>query len=231
MNKPNTLKLYILTFISIIILSIPLSAGKENKLDRRMRRMVLDFESIMSDSQSRIPAVILQEAEGIIILRQFKVGLGVGIKAGGGIAMVRDKKTRKWSAPSFMKAGEGSWGLQVGAQGIVHIFLLMNKEGMMVLTAPRFRVGVDAAATAGPVDTGVEAKIGVGTPIYVYSNSSGLYAGATFEGGFLLPNNKSNAEYYKNGSLRMGDILFRNKVKVPESAKPLISTINKYGNR
>ena len=183
MNKPNTLKLYILTFISIIILSIPLSAGKENKLDRRMRRMVLDFESIMSDSQSRIPAVILQEAEGIIILRQFKVGLGVGIKAGGGIAMVRDKKTRKWSAPSFMKAGEGSWGLQIGAQGIVHIFLLMNKEGMMVLTAPRFRVGVDAAATAGPVDTGVEAKIGVGTPIYVYSNSSGLYAGATFEGG------------------------------------------------
>ena len=77
MNKPNTLKLYILTFISIIILSIPLSAGKENKLDRRMRRMVLDFESIMSDSQSRIPAVILQEAEGIIILRQFKVGLGI----------------------------------------------------------------------------------------------------------------------------------------------------------
>ena len=68
----------------------------------------------------------LRDAEGIIILRQFKVGLGFGVKAGGGIAMVRDKKTGKWSAPSFMKGGEGSWGLQIGAQGIVHIFLLMN---------------------------------------------------------------------------------------------------------
>ncbi len=231
MNTHSTIKLSFLTLISIVILSIPLFAGKESKLDLRMRRMVLDFESIMSDSQTRIPTALLRDAEGIIILRQFKVGLGFGVKAGGGIAMVRDKNTGKWSAPSFMKGGEGSWGLQVGAQGIVHIFLLMNKEGMMVLTAPKFRIGVDAAATAGPADAGVEAKIGAGSPIYVYSNASGLYAGATFEGGFILPNNKSNAEYYKNSSLMMGDILFDNKVEVPESAKPLIVTIEKYAKK
>ena len=231
MITSRTLKKSFLTLIAIVILTIPLSARKENKLDLRMRRMVLDFESIMIDSQSRIPTALLRDAQGIIILRQFKVGLVVGVKAGGGIAMVRDKKTGKWSAPSFMKAGEGSWGLQIGAQGVVHIFLLMNKEGMRVLTSPKFRIGVDAAATAGPADTGVEAKIGVGSPIYVYSNSSGLYAGATFEGGFLLPNNKSNAEYYRNSSLMMGDILFDNKVEVPESAKPLIVTIEKYAKK
>ena len=217
-----------LTLILIVFLAVPLSADKQSKLDHRMKRMVLDLDSIMSDSQSRIPTVILQGAEGIIILRQFKIGLGVGVKAGGGIAMVRDNKTEKWSAPSFMKAGEGSWGLQIGALGVVHIFLLMNEQGMKVLTSPKFRIGVDAAATAGPADVGVEAKVGAGTPIYVYSNSSGLYAGASFEGGFLLPNNKSNADYYNDGSLMMSDILFGKKVEVPESAKPLIAALEKY---
>lgn len=182
----------------------------------------------MSDKQSRIPATILEKADGIIILRQFNVGVGIGVKAGGGIAMVRDDETGEWGAPSFMKAGEGSWGLQIGAQGVVHVFLLMNKEGMKVLTSPKFRIGVDAAATAGPADTGVEAKVGAGSPIFVYSNASGLYTGASFEGGFILPNNKSNAQYYNDGSLMMRDILFGNKVEAPESAKPLKAALEKY---
>ena len=228
--KPNkNVIAYIVTFLMLCIITSPtLAIGKITKLNQRMKRMALDFEAIMEDSQSRIPTTILQKADGIIILRQFKVGLGVGVKAGGGIAMVRDEKTRKWSAPSFMKAGEGSWGLQIGAQSIVHVFLLMDEEGMKVLTSPKFRIGIDAAATAGPADAGVEAKIGAGTPIYVYSNASGLYAGAVFEGGFLLPNDKSNAEYYDDASLSMDDILFKKKIKVPDSVKPLIALINKY---
>lgn len=231
MKISKAAKLSVLSFISIVLLALPLSAAKKSKLDQRMMRMTLDFESIMNDSQTRIPSAILNGAKGIIILRQFKVGLGLGVKAGGGIAMVRDKKTGKWSAPSFMKTGEGSWGLQIGAHNIVHVFLLMNQDGMKVLTSPKFRIGVDASATAGPADTGIEAKIGAGTPIYVYSNSSGLYAGASFEGGFILPNNKSNADYYYNSSLMMNDILFGNEVEIPEAIKPLIAAIEKYARQ
>ena len=228
MKTSKAAKLHILTLIFIFLLTVPLSADKQSKLNQRINRMTLDIDLIMNDKGTRIPAVILQKADGIIILRQFKVGVGLGVKAGGGIAMVRDDKTGTWGAPSFMKAGEWSWGLQLGAQGSVHIFLLMNKDGMKVLTSPKFRIGVDAAATAGPAGVGVEAKIGAGPPIYVYSNASGLYAGASFEGGFILPNNKSNAEFYNDGSLTMSDILFGNKVDIPNSAKPLISTLENY---
>ena len=104
----------------------------------------------------------------------------------------------------------------------------MNKEGMNILSQTQFRIGVDAAAAAGPHGAEAEAKYSGNTPILIYSDTGGLYAGATFEGGFLVPDNKANAAYYRDDSILMREILFENKVEKTSSAKELIDLIERY---
>jgi len=203
-------------------------AKREARLEKRVKNIANYFEAVMESPQSVIPAGLLSKAEGIIIMHQFKVGLGIGIKAGGGIAMARDEKTGEWSAPAFLKAGEGSIGLQIGGQVLDSVFLLMNKEGMNILSRTQFRIGVDAAAAAGPHGAEAEAKYSGNTPILIYSDTGGLYAGATFEGGFLVPDNKANAAYYRDDAILMREILFENKVEKTSSAKELIDLIERY---
>ncbi len=206
-------------------------AKQDARLEKRMEKISDYFEQVMDSPESRIPAGLLRKANGIIIMRQFKAGLGIGVKGGGGIAMARNGKTGQWSAPAFLKAGEASIGLQIGGQVLDSVFLLMNEEGMSILSQTQFRIGVDAAATAGPHGVEAEAKYSGDVPILVYSDIGGLYAGASFEGGFLLPDNKANAAYYNDEAILMGEILFKNKVKKTAEANELIELIERRSEK
>ena len=218
--------------IVLLLLFLPASAWAMDvySLDRRIKERAESFDLLMDDPQSSIPTSILRKAEGIIILRQYKAGFVFGVKGGRGIAVVKNKKTGKWSPPAFISAGEGSWGLQLGGQVTDTVFLIMNAHGMKLLSSPKFRVGVDVAATAGPHGGGAEAKIGEGTPILVYGNSTGLFAGAAFEGGVLLPDNKANSLYYENPSITMREILFSEGVPNPKAGKELSRMIEGYAS-
>ena len=206
-------------------------AKRDARLEKRLEKISDYFEEVMNSPESKIPAGLLGKANGIIIMRQFKVGMGLGIKGGGGIAMARDGKTGQWSAPAFLKAGEASIGIQLGGQMLDSVFLLMNKEGMNVLSQTQFRIGVDAAATAGPHGAEAEAKYSGDTPILVYSDIGGLYAGASFEGGFLVPDNKANAAYYNDEAILMEEILFQNKVEKTAEARKLIELIERRSGK
>jgi len=215
----------------VMTASPALAAPKKHNLERRIRLSSEYFEVVMQEPGGGIPSHLLRTAHGIIILRQLKFGIGIGVKGGAGIVMVRKGSGHSWSPPAFLKAGEGSIGFQLGAQSMDTVYLLMDNEGMQLLTKPKFRIGVDAEASAGPHDAGAEAKLSAGTPILVYSNAAGLYAGAAFEGGFLLPDNKANAVYYDIPGITMHDILFKNKVTIPDSVKVLTAAIKKYSTR
>ncbi len=203
-------------------------AKREARLEKRVKNIADYFEQVMESPQSAIPGGLLAKAEGIIIMRQYKAGLGIGVKGGAGVALVRDKKSGVWSAPAFLKAGEASIGIQIGGQVLDSVFLLMNKDGMKVLSQTQFRIGVDAAAAAGPHGAEAEAKYSGDTPVLVYSDTGGLYAGAAFEGGFLVPDNKSNADYYHDDAILMREILFEHKVEKTESAEKLIELIDRH---
>lgn len=203
-------------------------AKRDLKLEKQMRNISDYFEMVMLDNEKKIPGSLLKKAEGIVIMRQLKAGLGVGFKGGGGVALVRDKSSGGWSPPAFLNAGEGSIGLQIGGQVIDSIYLIMNEEGMKILTQPQYRIGVDAAAVAGPHAADAEAKYSGNVPILVYTDAGGLYAGASFEGGFLVPDKKANEDYYDREGLIMSEILFDRKVKATESGERLIDLINKH---
>lgn len=206
----------------------PLKKSAE-KLDFRIRRSAERFVDMQSEPGKRIPADLLARARGIIILHKFKAGFGIGGEAGNGVALVRDKGTGLWSAPAFVSSAEGSYGLQIGAQESTIVLLLMNETGLKPLLGGTVDVGVDVAATAGPFEEG--AKIDTTTiqdPILVYSSSDGLFAGASFKGGAILPAKKNNDVYYGR---TMNDILFDSTVGPTQTGLHLIHVIETYSGR
>jgi lipid-binding SYLF domain-containing protein len=206
----------------------PLKKSTE-KLDLRIRRSAERLIEMQKDPGKRIPSDLLARARGIIILHKFKAGLVVGGEAGNGVALVRNKMTGLWSAPAFISSAEGSYGLQIGAQESTLVLLLMNETGLKPLLGGSVDIGVDVAATAGPFDEG--AKIDTTTikdPILVYSSAGGLFAGAAFKGGGILPAQKNNDLFYGRP---MNDILFDPTVRSNPTGQHLIDVIETYAGR
>ena len=56
-----------------------------------------------------------------------------------------------WSAPAFFTVKGGSFGLQIGAQAVDLVMLIMNDNGMKNLLSSEFKLGADASVAAGPV--------------------------------------------------------------------------------
>ena len=221
--KPSPLFLIAILFAATVGPAIHAADIDSATIEKRSLAIAESLHSIQRDAFSGIPASVLSRAKGVIILRQHEAGFIFGGKGGIGIAMIRDSSGR-WGPPAWLKTGAGSWGLQFGYQKLNVVLLLMNENVLNLLYRPKFRVGVDAAATAGPVGSNVEAKLGNDTPILVYSETEGLYAGASFEGGFLVPDKKANRAAYGQ-SMTVPQIISGRLTRFPAFARPIRTSL------
>jgi lipid-binding SYLF domain-containing protein len=171
--------------------------------------------------------VALQDLTLFVTICQYKVGFIFGVKGGKGVALKRDKKTGKWSAPVFVTSAEGSVGLQAGLQAIDAILLIMNKNGLESLLKAKCKLGLDASVAVGPYGRDAEAKIGPDTAFLVYAKANGLFAGLSLEGGILTQDNSANEKFYGLEEVTVKEI-FNNEVAVPDEAKELIKLLEKY---
>ena len=197
---------------------------RQSTLDKRLIRSAESFENTLTSEMGSIPPSLLARAQGILIFRQYGAGMGIGGRGGFGVAMARQNDGR-WSPPAFLKSGEGSIGFQIGVQRLDMVYLFMSRDSMKLFNRGKFRIGVDAAAVAGPVGGNAEGK--VGAPILVYSDNAGLYAGVKFEGGFLLADDEANSEYYRSG-ITIQEILYGNSLAYPPAAQSLRGVLEKH---
>ncbi len=212
----------------IFLVSSEASAISKKKLNERIGRYNNYLEETMVTPDTEIPTNLLRSCYGIVITRQYKAGFIFGVKGGGGVALKRDIKTGKWSAPTFVANAEGSFGLQIGGQAIDAILLIMNKSGVESLLLTKFKLGVDALIAAGPVGRDAEAKVGPDTAFLVYSKAKGFYGGLSFEGGVITQDSGANKKFY--GKEVTVKEIFGNEVDVPKEAQVLIKTLDKYSN-
>ncbi len=217
----------------IVIVTILIVTGSTvhavvmSKLDNRLIRSSNYFESVMSSPESSIPVNLLREARGIILLRGYKGGFIFAVKGADGVALVRDQLTGSWSAPAFLKSGEGSFGLQAGGSKTDTAILLMSKSSLRLLNKSKFQIGIDVGATAGNIGAEADAKLGL-AQIVVYNNVDGIYAGVSLEGGFLKPDNRANALYHNRAKITLREILFEDKGVKTQAAHNLIDLIDKF---
>jgi len=223
----SKLRILLATVLAASLLA-PAQAASKSKLDARVRDLTDYFEKVQNEPNKGVPGEILGKAQGLIIMRNYKAGFIVGISGGHGVAITRDKNTGSWGPVGFVKAGEGSFGFQAGAQRNDMILVLMNTDGMKILTDPNFKLGADVRATAGPLSAGDQANFTTdNTPVLVYGDTRGLFGGAAFETGAVFPDSGDNENYYGK-KVTMSDILVGGQVAQTEAAKLLAAKIEQF---
>jgi len=154
--------------------------------------------SIMGIPEGGIPEELMSRATGIAVIPHVVKGaFGIGGRYGKGL-MSQRLDSGKWSTPTFVEIGGGSFGLQLGVEATDLVLVFTNREGVDSLMKGKVKLGADAAVAAGPV--GRKAEIGtdvrLNSAIYSYSRSKGLFAGVSLDGAAVTVDDSANAKVY-----------------------------------
>lgn len=198
--------------------------------EARLRSSVEVLQAIMATPDKSIPEEVLNNAKCILVVPDLiKGGFIVGGKHGRGVASCRTSEG--WSAPAFVSVGGGSWGLQIGVEGVDLVMLVMNDQGFQHLLSSKFQLSGEGSVAAGPV--GRHASAGtdwkMNTEMLTYSRSKGVFAGLTLEGAVIQQDDDSTRAIYGK------DMMFRNilsgKVSPPESAAAFMKAVSDAGKQ
>ncbi len=178
-----------------------------------------------------IPQDVLDKAECVVVLPSvLKFAIGIGGSYGRGVMTCRGGKDFKgpWGAPSMMALEGGSLGLQLGGQATDFVLLLMSPRSAASILTSKVKLGGDVSAAAGPVgrSASAETDVTLRAEILSYSRSRGLFAGISLAGSTLRADNGANKSLYGK-EISAQDIVFKDVVPPPDSAKLLLETLNK----
>eukprot|EP00569_Conticribra_weissflogii_P012653 CAMPEP_0171377778 /NCGR_PEP_ID=MMETSP0879-20121228/22101_1 /TAXON_ID=67004 /ORGANISM="Thalassiosira weissflogii, Strain CCMP1336" /LENGTH=568 /DNA_ID=CAMNT_0011888003 /DNA_START=122 /DNA_END=1824 /DNA_ORIENTATION=+ len=137
-----------------------------------------------------------------------------------------------WSAPSAIAVAGFAWGALLGAQVSDHVFLLMTDDALRLFSSDDGRsihLGADVGVAIGPLGRAAEADVGasagVVAPIYTYSLSKGLYAGASLDGRIVVSRPRVNEKFY--GRAVTSKELLSGEVPSPPAAQPLYDALKR----
>ncbi len=122
----------------------------------------------------------------------------------------------------------GSFGLQIGAQEVDLILVVMNLAGIESLLNTKFTLGADASMAAGPVGrtAAAETDAFMTAHILAYSRARGLFGGLIVKGGTLRPDKEANQVLYGK-PVEPRSILFTRPESVPKDVKIFLDELTR----
>ena len=183
------------------------------------------LHAVMATPDKGIPEEVLSNAKCIVVVPDLiKGGFIFGGKHGRGVAICRTNDG--WSAPAFVSVGGGSWGLQIGVEGVDLVMLVMNDQGFQHLLSSKFQLTGEGSVAAGPV--GRHASAGtdwkMNTEMLTYSRSKGVFAGLTLEGAVVEQDDDSTLAIY-NKKVPFRSVL-SGKIATPEVAAEFMKAVS-----
>ncbi len=188
-------------------------------------KVVLD--KIMAASDRSIPMDILQQATCVgVVPGLMKGAFIVGAQYGQGVVTCRTG--HGWSAPVFIRMAGGSFGFQIGGQSTDLVLVAVNERGFQDLLKNKFKIGGDAAASAGPVGRNTQAATDwkMGAELLTYSRSKGLFAGIDLDGTSVTQNSEDTELYF--GRAHPFESILKGDVEVPAGAVPFVRAVAQY---
>ncbi len=199
----------------------------KTKLAERLTAAQTVINQIMSTPDKGIPEGILAGASCVVVVPSYKkAAFVVGAQYGQGAATCRTPKG--WSAPVFVQLAGGSFGFQIGGQETDLVLVAMNDQGLQDMLKNKFKIGADAAASAGPVGRNAQAGTDwkLNAEFLTYSRSKGLFAGINLDGTVLSQNEDDTRTVY-GANIPYTDVL-KGNVATPMMARPFVRTVAKY---
>jgi lipid-binding SYLF domain-containing protein len=216
-------------FTFVAILSLGTATATWAATDREATMNRLDhagriLHEVMAAPDSGIPEEVLEHAKCIAVVpRLLKGGFVIGAENGRGVTTC--KTAKGWSAPAFFAITGGSWGLQIGLEGVDLVMIIQNEQGMRQLMSSRFQLGGDASAAAGPVGRHASANTDwkLDTEILTYSRARGAFAGLTLTGASIRRDEDSTKAIY--GRRVATRSILEGNVTAPASANEFLRAV------
>jgi lipid-binding SYLF domain-containing protein len=192
--------------------------GEKAASIERLRSAGDDLQQLMAAPDSSIPKEVLDSAKCVAVVPDMvKGGFVIGAQHGRGVATCRTQNG--WSQPAFFVVTGGTWGAQIGIEGVDMVMLIMNDKGMRDLLSSEFKLGAGASVAAGPIGRQAQASTDwkLKSEVLVYSRAHGLFAGLDLSGAVVKPDFDATVAYYGK-QVPTGDILAGRGPNNPNSA-------------
>jgi SH3 domain-containing YSC84-like protein 1 len=195
--RRETMKKAIVFAVTLFLASGAWAATTREATEERLQHAGAVLSEIMAAPDKGIPEEVLDHAKCIAVVPHLlKGGFVFGAENGRGVASCRT--ANGWSAPAFFTITGGSWGLQIGVEGIDLVMVIQGDKGMDRLIGSKFEIGGDASAAAGPVGRHASADTDwkLNTEILTYSRAKGIFAGLTLNGAAIRRDDDSTEAMY-----------------------------------
>jgi lipid-binding SYLF domain-containing protein len=225
----KTISLLLMGMIGMVGTYAFAGSDREDTIER-MQKSVDVLQSIMSTPDKGIPEEVLNGAKCVVVVPNLlKGGFIFGGKHGRGVATCRT--AAGWSAPAFVSVGGGSWGLQIGVEGVDLVMLVMNDRGLQHLLSSKFELTGEGSVAAGPVGrhTSAGTDILLNTEVLTYSRSKGIFAGLTLEGAVVEQDNDSTHAIY--GRHMMFRNILSGQASTPASGAAFVRAVSEAGHQ
>lgn len=188
------------TFAAPMILTSP--ARADAKRQSLIDSCLASATKVLSGKDFPDAVKLMSGARGVLIIPELVQGGFILGAAGGRGVLVARTKPNDWSYPVFYGMGSGSIGLQIGGKVSEIVFIIRTEKGLQAILDHKFKFGAEAGVTMVAVGIGVEgaSTTAGGADIVAFSNSAGLFAGASIEGSYLDADADWNALYYGQGA-------------------------------
>ena len=180
---------------------------------------------LRNSTEKAIPEDVWSKAQCVVVIPSMKkAAFVVGGEYGSGVMSCR---TNDWSAPVFMQIAKGSWGLQIGAEEVDLVLLVMNRKGVDKLLEDKVSLGADASVAAGPLGRSASAATDaqLGAEMLSYSRSHGVFAGIDLSGGVLRPDKEALERAYGKDVAARDIVMGGKKVATLEAAAPFLKAL------
>lgn len=213
-----------IVFLLVFTASGVMRAADKADATKRLDSAAQVLQAVTNEPDKGIPQDVLKSAKCVAVVpSMIKGGFIVGGKHGNGVATCNVNGT--WSAPAFFSISGGSVGLQIGAEGVDLVMLIMQDQGMQALLSDKFQVGGDASAAAGPVGRDASASADwKAHPILTYSRSKGVFAGVDLNGSVMSEDKDTTKAFY--GQPMTNKELLAGTTPAPPDSKVFLNAVS-----
>jgi lipid-binding SYLF domain-containing protein len=214
------------TVCALSLAAAPALAAPSKDEVKRLSNAGAILTELRNAPDKGIPDNLWTKAQCVVVIPSMKkVAFVVGGEYGSGVMSCRT--AGGWSSPVFMQLAKGSWGLQIGAEQVDLVLLVMNKRGVDKLLEDKIALGGDAAVAAGPLGRSASAATDaqMSAEMLAYSRAQGVFAGIDLSGGVLRPDKEADARVY-GANVKAAEVVGgASHVNAPAEAEPFTAAL------
>jgi SH3 domain-containing YSC84-like protein 1 len=224
MKRELLMKKNVVAVLLCLAASIPAVA---QKADKRLAESAAVLKTI--NTKSSIPDTAWGKTKCVLVYPSVrKVAVGIGGTYGRGVLACRSgaEFNGKWGAPIMYTLDVGSLGVQLGSSSTDYVLLVITDRGANKILSGKLKLGADASAVAGPSGANASGFNDPNIDILSYSQSKGLFAGASLGSASMASDTSVNTELYGK-DIDAAQMVKDGTTPIPAAAQPLINELKK----